>query len=109
MAVDKIIQEFEIRTQKAEAELKELDQRLGVIEKDGKKAGKATGDAFAKGGKKAKSAIGGVQKQSNELQNTVKRLGQTIAAAFAVREVINFTKAKALNLPTYSKQPKHSC
>lgn len=92
MAIDKIIQEFEIRTQKAEAELKELDQRLGAIEKDGKQAGKATGEAFAKGGKKAKSSIKGVQKQSNELQNAVKRLGQTIAAAFAVREIINFTK-----------------
>jgi len=92
MAIDKIIQEFEIRTQKAEAELKELDQRLGRIEKDGKQAGKATGDAFAKGGKKAKSSIKGVQNQSSELQNTVKRLGQTIAAAFAVREIINFTK-----------------
>lgn len=92
MAVDKIIQEFEIRTQKAEAELKELDQRLGRIEKDGKQAGKATGEAFAKGSKKAKSSLKGVQNQSNELQNTVKRLGQTIAAAFAVREIINFTK-----------------
>ncbi len=92
MAIDKIIQEFEIRTQKAEAELKELDQRLGRIEKDGKQAGKATGEAFAKGSKKAKSSLKGVQNQSNELQNTVKRLGQTIAAAFAVREIINFTK-----------------
>jgi hypothetical protein len=92
MAIDKIIQEFEIRTQKAEAELKELDQRLGRIEKDGKQAGKATGDAFAKGSKKAKSSLKGVQNQSSELQNTVKRLGQTIAAAFAVREIINFTK-----------------
>jgi hypothetical protein len=81
MAIDKIIVEFQAETTKLKKELDDLKGRLGNVETAAKDAGKNTGKAFNDAGKNA-----------NGLKDTIKNLGQQIAAAFAAREIIRFTK-----------------
>lgn len=81
MAIDKIVLEFQAETTKLKKELEDLKSRLGNVETAAKDAGKNTGKAFDDVGKNA-----------NGLKDTIKNLGQQIAAAFAAREIIRFTK-----------------
>jgi hypothetical protein len=81
MAIDKIVLEFQAETTKLKKELEDLKGRLGNVETAAKDAGKKTGKAFDDVGKNA-----------NGLKDTIKNLGQQIAAAFAAREIIRFTK-----------------
>lgn len=81
MAIDKILLEFQAETTKLKKELEDLKSRLGNVETAAKDAGKNTGKAFDDVGKNA-----------NGLKDTIKNLGQQIAAAFAAREIIRFTK-----------------
>jgi len=81
MAIDKIVLEFQAETTKLKKELDDLKGRLGNVETAAKDAGKNTGKAFDDVGKNA-----------NGLKDTIKNLGQQIAAAFAAREIIRFTK-----------------
>lgn len=81
MAIDKIVLEFQAETTKLKKELEDLKSRLGNVETAAKDAGKKTGKAFDDVGKNA-----------NGLKDTIKNLGQQIAAAFAAREIIRFTK-----------------
>jgi hypothetical protein len=73
--------EFQAETTKLKKELEDLKSRLGNVETAAKDAGKNTGKAFDDVGKNA-----------NGLKDTIKNLGQQIAAAFAAREIIRFTK-----------------
>jgi hypothetical protein len=81
MAIDKIIVEFQAETTKLKKELDDLKSRLGNVETAAKDAGKNTG-----------KALDDVGKNANGLKDTIKNLGQQIAAAFAAREIIRFTK-----------------
>jgi len=82
MAVDKIIQELEIRTSAADKNLDDVIKRLNVLEKE-----------FGDVEKKAKKGFKGAEKPVNNLNDTVKRLGQTIATVFAAEKIIQFTKS----------------
>jgi hypothetical protein len=81
MAIDKIVLEFQAETTKLKKELDDLKSRLGNVETAAKDAGKNTG-----------KALDDVGKNANGLKDTIKNLGQQIAAAFAAREIIRFTK-----------------
>ncbi len=81
MAIDKIVLEFQAETTKLKKELDDLKSRLGNVETAAKDAGKKTG-----------KALDDVGKNANGLKDTIKNLGQQIAAAFAAREIIRFTK-----------------
>jgi hypothetical protein len=81
MAIDKIVLEFQAETTKLKKELEDLKSRLGNVETAAKDAGKNTG-----------KALDDVGKNANGLKDTIKNLGQQIAAAFAAREIIRFTK-----------------
>ena len=81
MAIDKIVLEFQAETTKLKKELEDLKGRLGNVETAAKDAGKKTG-----------KALDDVGKNANGLKDTIKNLGQQIAAAFAAREIIRFTK-----------------
>jgi hypothetical protein len=81
MAIDKIVLEFQAETTKLKKELEDLKSRLGNVETAAKDAGKKTG-----------KALDDVGKNANGLKDTIKNLGQQIAAAFAAREIIRFTK-----------------
>ena len=82
MAIDKIIQELEIRTSAADKNLDDVIKRLNVLEKE-----------FGDVEKKAKKGFKGSEKPVNNLNDTVKRLGQTIATVFAAEKIIQFTKS----------------
>jgi hypothetical protein len=73
--------EFQAETTKLKKELEDLKSRLGNVETAAKDAGKKTG-----------KALDDVGKNANGLKDTIKNLGQQIAAAFAAREIIRFTK-----------------
>ena len=73
--------EFQAETTKLRKELEDLKSRLGDVETAAKDAGKNTG-----------KALDDVGKNANGLKDTIKNLGQQIAAAFAAREIIRFTK-----------------
>ena len=81
MAIDKIVLEFQAETTRLRKELEDLKSRLGDVETAAKDAGKNTG-----------KALDDVGKNANGLKDTIKSLGQQIAAAFAAREIIRFTK-----------------
>ncbi|NBW11537.1 MAG: hypothetical protein EBR82_26255 [Caulobacteraceae bacterium] len=81
MAIDKIVLEFQAETTRLRKELDDLKSRLGDVETAAKDAGKNTG-----------KALDDVGKNANGLKDTIKNLGQQIAAAFAAREIIRFTK-----------------
>ena len=82
MAIDKIIQELEIRTSAADKNLDDVIKRLNVLEKE-----------FGDVEKKANKGFKGAEKPVNNLNDTVKRLGQTIATVFAAEKIIQFTKS----------------
>jgi TP901 family phage tail tape measure protein len=75
MAIDKIIVEFQAETTKLKKELDDLKGRLGAVETDAKKA---------------KDKIDDVGKGANGLKGTLQDLGKTIAAAFAVQQLVSF-------------------
>jgi len=75
MAIDKIIVEFQAETTKLKKELDALKGRLGAVETDAKKA---------------KDKIDDVGKGANGLKATLQDLGKTIAAAFAVQQLVSF-------------------
>jgi TP901 family phage tail tape measure protein len=75
MAIDKIIVEFQAETTKLKKELDALKGRLGAVETDAKKA---------------KDKIDDVGKGANGLKGTLQDLGKTIAAAFAVQQLVSF-------------------
>lgn len=82
MAIDKIIQELEIRTSAADKNLDDVIKRLNVLEKE-----------FGDVERKSKKGFKGAEKPVNNLNDTVKRLGQTIATVFATQQIIQFTKS----------------
>ena len=82
MAIDKIIQELEIRTSAADKNLDDVIKRLNVLEKE-----------FGDVERKSKKGFKGAEKPVNNLNDTVKRLGQTIATVFAAEKIIQFTKS----------------
>ena len=82
MAIDKIIQELEIRTSAADKNLDDVIKRLNLLEKNFEDLEAA-----------AKKGFGGSEKPANDLQKTIKRLGQTIATVFAAEKIIQFTKS----------------
>jgi TP901 family phage tail tape measure protein len=75
MAIDKIIVEFQAETTKLKKELDDLKGRLGAVETDAKKA---------------KDKIDDVGKGANGLKGMLQDLGKTIAAAFAVQQLVSF-------------------
>jgi TP901 family phage tail tape measure protein len=75
MAIDKIIVEFQAETTKLKKELDDLKGRLGAVETDAKKA---------------KDKIDDVGKGANGLKATLQDLNKTIAAAFAVQQLVSF-------------------
>jgi TP901 family phage tail tape measure protein len=75
MAIDKIVLEFQAETTKLRKELEDLKGRLGNVETNAKKAGDKIDD---------------VGKGANGLKTTLKDLGKTIAAAFAVQQLVSF-------------------
>ena len=79
MAIDRIIQELEIRTSAADKNLDDVIKRLNVLEKE-----------FKDVEKNSKKGFEGAQKPVNDLSNTVKQLGKTIAATFALHQLVSF-------------------
>jgi TP901 family phage tail tape measure protein len=75
MAIDKIIVEFQAETTKLKKELDDLKGRLKAVEADAKKADDKIDD---------------VGKGANGLKATLQDLGKTIAAAFAVQQLVSF-------------------
>jgi len=75
MAIDKIVLEFQAETTKLKKELDDLKSRLGNVETNAKKAGDKIDD---------------VGKGANGLKTTLQDLGKTIAAAFAVQQLVSF-------------------
>ncbi len=75
MAIDKIVLEFQAETTKLRKELEDLKGRLGNVETNAKKAGDKIDD---------------VGKGANGLKTTLQDLGKTIAAAFAVQQLVSF-------------------
>lgn len=81
MAIDKIVIQYEAEVAEFKRELDEIKKQLKGVE-----------STAASGAKKTEKSLNDVGKGANDLKETIKGLGQQIAAAFAAREIIRFTK-----------------
>lgn len=81
MAIDKIVIQYEAQVAEFKRELEGIKAQLKSVE-----------TTAASGAKKTEKSLNDVGKGANDLKETIKGLGQQIAAAFAAREIIRFTK-----------------
>ena len=81
MAIDKIVIQYEAQVAEFKKELDGIKAQLKSVE-----------TTAASGAKKTEKSLNDVGKGANDLKETLKGLGQQIAAAFAAREIIRFTK-----------------
>lgn len=81
MAIDKIVIQYEAQVAEFKKELDGIKKQLKGVE-----------TTAASGAKKTEKSLNDVGKGANDLKQTIKGLGQQIAAAFAAREIIRFTK-----------------
>lgn len=81
MAIDKIVIQYEAQVAEFKRELDGIKAQLKSVE-----------TTAASGAKKTEKSLNDVGKGANDLKETIKGLGQQIAAAFAAREIIRFTK-----------------
>ena len=81
MAIDKIVIQYEAQVAEFKKELDGIKAQLKSVE-----------TTAASGAKKTEKSLNDVGKGANDLKETIKGLGQQIAAAFAAREIIRFTK-----------------
>jgi hypothetical protein len=81
MAIDKIAIQYEVQVAEFKRELDAIKAQLKSVE-----------TTAAAGAKKTEKSLNDVGKGANDLKETIKGLGQQIAAAFAAREIIRFTK-----------------
>ena len=81
MAIDNIVIQYEAQVAEFKRELDGIKAQLKSVE-----------TTAASGAKKTEKSLNDVGKGANDLKETLKGLGQQIAAAFAAREIIRFTK-----------------
>lgn len=110
MAAENIVIKFTTDTSEIDSSIDAL-QRLGKIDektagefkrstedykkrndalKDTASTGKAIGDSFEKGGKKAKESITSLSGGLDKLQSSLKGVAAGLVAAFSVREIVQF-------------------
>jgi len=92
MAIDKIIIQYEAQVAGFKKELDEIKKQLKVVESTAADSAKKTGKALDDSGTSA-----------NKFKETLKDVGKSIAAAFAVQEIVNFGRESVQAASAFEK------
>jgi hypothetical protein len=93
---EKIIVQYELDTKNFRTQVNEINKGLDNTEKEAKEAGKATENAFNKGGQSAKRASGEIKqadKSIDSMKGNAMKLAGALGLAFSVGAIINFAKS----------------
>jgi len=92
MAIDKIVIQYEAQVAGFKKELDEIKKQLKGVEKTAEDSAKKTGKALDDSGASA-----------NKFKETLKDVGKSIAAAFAVQQIVNFGRESVQAAAAFEK------